>query len=268
MDRTPDTIVTRVGHAGFGDNQFGGFGMLGELAGNDGYWSLMSLAVGGKRLSWDESRVLDDVCVCGIAADPRIWPLKIVRLVGSFGTIVPAFCAGYFPVQDAIIGPWNAGAAAEFFENISRALVSETDASVARVVESILETGGRIRGFGVPFRKQDERVGMLTECLDRYGRTSGRYWSLMLDTERALLERKGIRVNIAGATAAACLDLGYTPLQIRSLTFAMSACALLANAVEEAEQRNRSLRRLPKARVEYIGAPPRSSPRRACPTKP
>ena len=97
-------LTTRVGRADWGDNRYRGYGVLAELAGHDGFWSMISLAVGGPRLDDGQSRLLDDLATCTFAGDPRIWPLKIVRVVGSFGQLYPALCAGMLPMQHAQVG--------------------------------------------------------------------------------------------------------------------------------------------------------------------
>ena len=261
--RQPPSIVTRAGKSLWGDNRLRGFGILRDLAGTDTYWSLVSLALGGRRLSEEDSRILDDICVSGLAADPRIWPLKISRIVASHGASISAFCAAYLALEDAIIGPWNSGHAASFLADLKRDLNgrSEDDAAIGKAVRKLLADGKRLRGFGVPFRHEDERVNALARCLERRGRIDEPHWRLMRAVENASVEMKGLHVNIAGATAAALLDMGFAPKQISGLTMAMSSSAVLVNVSEETESPNAVLRKLPDDYIEYVGEPPRISPR-------
>src|SRR5439155_6055166 len=95
-------IVTRVGRADFGDNQYCGYAVLGELLGNVGAACTLSLALGGPRLDWEQARIFDDLCVSVLAPDGRIWPLKIARLVSSYGGVTAGFAAAHVWLEDAM----------------------------------------------------------------------------------------------------------------------------------------------------------------------
>src|SRR5207248_5309361 len=85
----------------------------GELAGTDGWTSVLSLAFGGPRLDAATAQIIEDVAVCSLAADPRIWPLKLACLIASYGVTLPAMAVGHLALEGAIVGAEPTGAAAE-----------------------------------------------------------------------------------------------------------------------------------------------------------
>jgi hypothetical protein len=83
-DGTLGALPTRVAHAEWGVNRYFGFPVP-DLLGDETLTGLVALAVGARRLPAAEREVLDDIAVAMTLADPRIWPLKMTRLVASYG---------------------------------------------------------------------------------------------------------------------------------------------------------------------------------------
>ncbi|MEJ7728086.1 MAG: hypothetical protein WKG00_02625 [Polyangiaceae bacterium] len=259
-----EALRTSVGHGGYGDSQYFGYALLAELAGRDGFFSVLALALGGRRLTRDEEALLDDASTCALSPDPRIWPLKIVRLVSSFGGTLAGLAAGVAWLEGARVGPWPAGDAAELLRELKAIAAGEESASALRAaVQARLDAGARFPGFGVPFRDEDERVVALGRCVDRRGFSDGAHWQLVIQLDALMVEVGGPRLNIDGAIAAVALDLGMAAEQVRVLTTVLLLNNLVANAVEGAAQRPGVLRRLPQDAATYAGPPPRLSPRAA-----
>jgi len=216
----------------------------------------LSMALGGPRLDWEQARVLDDLCVSILAPDPRIWPLKIVRLVSAYGGVTAAFAAAHLGLEDALVGPWVAGAAAKLLVELEDEMRhSDFDA----IVDARLARGDRFPGFGVLFRGEDERYVALVRVMETRG---GRYWGLLRRLEAALFARKQLRANMVNGIAAVALDLGFTPPQIAPLCTALCDPQFWAHAMEGAEQAPRVLQERPPEAVRYAGAAPRASDRR------
>ncbi len=256
-------LLTHVGHAGHGDNRFRGHGVHG-LTGTLPYWSLISVAVGHRPLSAADCAVLDALSVAACAADPRIWPLKAVRLGSAHGSATLGLCAGLL-VTDGVHGPRVSGLAAEVFAVVRREIGDEADEAA---LEQALERHFAVRvrpipGFGVAARGADERVTAFTDWCDREGRELGPYWRLMRRIEAIAIRRRRTPVNISGAAAAVLLDLGFAPTQIHLPALFVIMQNFVANAAEGALQAPEVLRELPAAAVRYVGAPPRRSPRSA-----
>jgi hypothetical protein len=252
-----------VGHAEWGDNRAFGHSVAQELAGKESYVGLLSLAVAGRRLTPDECALLDDLAVVITVADPRIWPLKLVRVVSSYGGCLAAFAAGELCLDEAFIGHFTTGEAAKMLVETRRALGNrcfELDA-LTEHVRGLLEQGKRLLGIGVPFRPVDERVTMLMDRVRTRGRADLAFWRLFLLFQTALERVKKLRPNIGLAAAALCLDLGFLPRECGILVASLGSADFLANAVEGSRQAPAVLRELPNSAVVYRGCEPRMSPR-------
>lgn len=261
-ERDPTRLSTRVGHAEHGDNRFRGRSVRDELTGALPYWSLISVAVGHRPLDADECDLLDALSVAACAADPRIWPLKAVRLGSAGGSATLGMCAGLL-VTDGVHGPRSTTDAARLFATL-RARVGDDDGDDALAAALAPELAARILplpGFGVAARPLDERVAAFDDWCARAGRSLGPTWALMRRVEARLVAQRRTPVNITGATAALLLDLGFTPAQVHLPALFVAIPNFVANAAEGAAQAPAVLRELPTAAVRYVGRPPRRSPR-------
>lgn len=253
------SLPTRVGQARHGDNHFFGLSVGDDLAGRETVTGLIALSIAGRRLAPEERAVLDDVAVVMTVADPRIWPLKLTRVLSAYGSALPAMAAANLCIEHAHIGHFTTGVAAQNLVELARAVAAGDD--VAGAVNEMLGRGGRFMGFGVPFRPRDERVVSLRGCLLARGRAAKPYWKLFEALCEVMYAQKGLSPNIGLGVAAACLDLGFSPREISLLAVALGQTDYLANGVEGAAQAPDVLRELPPHTVRYVGSAPRKSPR-------
>lgn len=252
-------LSTRVGQATHGDNRFRGRSVHDELTGTLPYWSLLSVAIGHRPLTSDECAVLDALSVAACAADPRIWPLKAVRIGSAHGSATLGLCAGVL-ATDGAQGPRVSGACAEILVAMRHALAEvDDDAILEPALEPYMD--GRFPGFGVAARSNDERVVAFADWCTQSGRSLGEHWALMRRIEAITTRRRMLRVNISGATAAVLLDMGFAPAQIHLPALFVAMPNFVANAAEGALQAPEVLRELPASVVRYVGAPPRRSKR-------
>lgn len=254
-------LVTRVGQALWGDNRFRGHGVADDLVGSSDLWSLVALAVGHRRFTAPECALLDDLATCGCAADPRIWPLKAVRLASSWGRFTPGLCAGLF-ATDGAHGPGSVRATAESLLEIAAELGDGDDAVLAAIVARRLDDPERrFHGFGVAARHDDERAVTFKRALAARGFAAGPSWALFWRIEAATQRLRGLSANFGGTMAAILLDLGLRTDQIPALVLTVLYPSLVANAHEGAAQAPEVLRRLPGTAIRYVGSSPRKSPR-------
>ena len=268
MTTDEKSLRTNLAHAGWRDHILRGRSLFRHLIGSTSFWNLWSLALGGPKLSRSDELVLDALAVSSSAADPRLPPMKVIRLLGSYGGVMAAVAGGLAYQEEASIGTWTAGAAARDLADLATAMAEVPDGgsgppgeAVALVLDSWRALGRRPAGFGVPARNVDERVVGLRPCLQALGRCEAPFWRLAEEVERCLTKRRPAPLNIAGAAAAACLDLGFKPRQICVLTIAFAQHSFVGNALEGAAAAPEILRRLPTSAVDYRGPPPRRSPR-------
>lgn len=256
------THETRTAHWGWDEHRYFGHRVFEQLAGHESLTGLTVLSVLGRRLSNDECAIVDDVACTATLADPRIWPLKLTRLIAAYGSTLPAAAAGLLSEEDARIGPWTTAKSAEVLLAFDAAIgsrVHEPEALRA-IVKGYLDEHRFVWGFGTPFRGKDERLVAFRKCIRQRERQDLRFWNLMDAVSAVVHEQRGVEPNMGIAIAAAFLDLGMTPHQVGSLCSALMQHMFLAHAVEGSAQ-GASLRELPPAYVEFDGHAPRSSPR-------
>ena len=256
------TQDTRTAHWGWHEHRYFGHRVFEQLAGRETLTGLTVLSVLGRRLASEACAVVDDVACTLTLADPRIWPLKLTRLIAAYGSTLPAAAAGLLSEEGARIGPWTGAKSAEVLLGFDAALGSRVDEPefVRSVVKEHLDAHRFVWGFGTPFRGEDERLVAFRECIRRRGRESLHFWRLMEVLSSAVREVRGTEPNMGIAVAAAFLDLGLTARQVGSLSSALMQHMFLAHAVEGSAQ-GASLRELPASYVDYTGQGPRSSPR-------
>lgn len=265
LDPTP-TLRTNVAHAGFDDHAFCGHRVFEQLAGRTSTAGIFALALTGRRLSQEDCAVIDDLIVCATMADPRIWPLKVARILGSYGGSLPGLAAGHLAMDGAIVGPSATGAAARQLLALRRQAdgrVDDLDA-VQRALQLLREHTPRPVGFGVPFRPRDERLEALRRCMVARQRQHGPYWTL-LESVIAISRRgaKKFEPNYMSAIAAVGLDLGFEPELVATLGVIVVSPCFHANVREATREPAAALRKLPESAVEYMGVARRTSPRAA-----
>jgi hypothetical protein len=262
--------ISRVGHAGWGDNDHFGLSVARDLSARASLAGLMALAVSGRLPSVADCAVLDDLAAAMTVVDPRIWPFKLTRLVSSAGRCLPGLAAACVSLEDARVGHWTSGAAAALLLEVRTRLGRPaTDGVLEDALAELCGERGRLVGFGVPFRDEDERVVVLRRCLARRGRHRRPFWRLFERMGEAMARiRPGVAPNIGLAVGAVGLDLGFSPAEIARLSVVFGLNAYIANAVEAAEQQSSLMLVLPAGAVRYAGAPPRVSPRALTPLRP
>jgi len=262
-EKNPLVVRTRTAHMGWNEHRYFGRAVFADLTGKESLTFLMALSVLGRELSRDSYPVLDDAACALTLADPRIWPLKLTRLVASYGSTVPAVAAGLLIEEEARIGPWTCGKAAEVLSAFETRIAGRTSESdhVRSVVKAYLAEHHFVWGFGTPFRAQDERLISFRACIARRGRSDGRYWRTLELVVDEIREARGTEPNMGVAIAAAFLDMGMTPHEVGAMATALMQHMFFAQAVEGAGDSGHVLRLLPDERVSYIGREPRTSPR-------
>ena len=253
------TIRTGVGRAGPGDYEQFGLSVYRDLVGRTSYLGLIAFALTGRRLSPTEEDMLDDLASSSHVTEPRVWPIKITWIAGALGRSVPAYVCGTIALDSDMVGGRVA-------EDAARMLVALHDAVVAGgggddVITTFVNEHRHLYGFGVPFRAYDERLVAFKAALERRGIVGGPFWKLAERFWRIARETRRVEVNIIGATAAICLDLGFTPAQVAPMAVMLLTPTFLGNATEAAAQSPAVLKRLPPEAIRYVGPPPRESPR-------
>jgi hypothetical protein len=254
------TLPTASAHWGWDDHDYFGTRVFAELAGRESFTGLTALSVLGRRLSPAECAVLDDAAVCLTLADPRIWPLKLTRVVAAYGGMTAAAAAGLLIQEDARIGPWTCAKSAELLTELHPRILA-AGGHAETVLREYLDQHHFVWGFGTPFRQRDERLVAFWQCLERRGRRHLPYLRTLDAIAAVVTPVRHTEPNMGMAIAAAFLDLGVEAAQVGPLATALMQHMFFAHAVEGARQAPAVLQCLPERCIDYTGRAPRQSPR-------
>jgi hypothetical protein len=249
----PAATKTRVARAGAGGrHRFFGHDLFDDLLPDTTMAGLLFLSVTGRIPTAPQLRLLDRLAVVTSVADGRIWPLKLTRLGAAYGSVLPGFAAGQLAIEGETIGMWPVTTAArQLFEfSASKAGTTERVDAVRRWI-----------GFGVPFRREDERVLALTAYLAREGWTRRRFFRAHARLAGEIRARRNLEPNIVSVVAALMLDMGCSPEQSGALAFFLNVNVFVAHAFESASAPSASLQDLGRA-TEFRGRAPRDTPRK------
>lgn len=257
------TERTRSAYWAWDEPRYFGHRVFSELTGAETWTGLMALSIFGRRLPAELAGILDDAAGALTLADPRIWPLKVTRVVGSYGAFLPALSAGILMENQARIGPWACIHAAGVLRALHTAIDGHQDdpRRVHEAVAAYRREHGFVWGFGTPYRGRDERVLAFRQCLERRGRTHLPYFRTIEAVAIAMKEMTRADPNIGGVLAAVLLDMGLEPNEIGAMVVALVQHMFLAQALESATTPNLTLRELPPEYVTYRGRAERVSPR-------
>lgn len=256
-------ITTRVAALGFPDHRFRGYSVLRELVAHETTASLIALSIGGRRLSPDETAALDDLAAILLVADPRIWPLKLIRVVASYGGALAGYAAGHMVVEGDRIGPPTSRYAAELLVELREAVGARLDdrAAIAEEARRLIANRKRLIGYGIPFRPFDERYVALRERVVRRGRADLPYFRLQDVLSEVVKTDRRLPPNIGIGSAALLLDMGFDPVESAAIIHFVNQPVFIANAYEAGTEPSPELRVLPPGAIAYSGVAPRESPR-------
>jgi len=256
-------IVTRVAALGFPEHRFRGHAVFGELFGHETVSSLIAMAIAGRRLTREEASILDDIAAATLVGDPRIWPLKIIRLVASFGGVLAGYAAGHMAIEGDRIGPPITRYAAEMLVELRASVGERIDdrAVIASAARDLIARRKRIIGYGIPFRPYDERYVVLRESIVARGRAELPYFRIHDVLSDVVREERRLAPNAGIGVAAILLDMGFSPDELAAIFHFVNQPVFMANAYESATQAASELQSLPVDAIAYAGLAPRNSPR-------
>jgi hypothetical protein len=262
--------IQRAGHIGDRDNRFCGHGVFTDLrAAIRDPFELVALAF-GVRLAEGDREVVRCMALALCSPDARVWPLKLARTLAAYGNPIAGSFGAQLASDSDRMGPGTAaGAAASLVwlaEELAAAGVDAStddatlDAALAAAVERHRACRGRIMGFGVPFRAEDERLLALREMLAGHPATRRPTWRLFERLARVMRAHGGLAPNIVIALAALLVDLGLAPHRAGMFFAMIMAPNFCAHALDAADHDRGLLIELPSEALAYQGPAPRRSP--------
>ena len=260
MSATPPSelapIRTRVGLILADDNRFFGDSTFHGWAHRAQAPSDLVLCALGVELDPRTRELARIVAVATTSPDARVWPLKLTRILASHGDAAAAHFGAQLVSTGRTMGPGTVTHAAHLLSSLrAEGASSERDALVGAIEAARARYGGRLPGFGVPFRAQDERFLGMRGLLDGRAELHGPHWRTML----RVLELVPVAPNAALAVAALLLDIGLAPTLCGLGLSLLMTHVFLGHAVEAAET-DAVLRALPPTVVDYQGPPRRALP--------
>lgn len=258
-------LETQCAYWGWFDHRYFGHAVFEQLAGRTSVTGLVALSVLGRRLHEECLVMLDDIAVVCTLADPRIWPLKMSRLVAAYGATMPAVAAGCLILQSARIGPWKTEDAAAVLVELHHQIGDrlEDDSAVDGALEGFFARNSVISGFGAPFHDHDERLLALRRRVRERGRDRLPHWLSMEAIANRVRATRSLHPNLGFGLAAALLDMGIAVAEVGALCTILCQHMFFANAVEGARQSPQVLQKIPTSQVSYVGRSARISPRAA-----
>lgn len=211
-----------------------------SLIGNLNYVQMAIFMATGRKLSHDESRLLEAVLVAGCDHGPRAPSIAATRMAATCGvTFNSAIASGI-----NLLGHYHGGAGESAMKMLYawRESIAKTPGfNLREEVRRLIRNGEVLPGFGHQLHTADPRVPRLLELAQAalVDRTIGGEYLVILETaERAFMDEKGRRVtpNIDGISAAIQCELGL-PAEIAQGLFVLSrSIGLIAHAFEQSQQ--------------------------------
>lgn len=257
------SLPTRVAIAGLYEDQFCGYPVFSGLLGTISYTGMLLLATGGKKLSIEETEVIDDLAVVLAMADPRIWAPKIARLASCYGNFEVAMSTPFLTLSKLI----GAGTISETVQQLLdiKQLVeeqkAEDDEAIKKIISHYLSKKKLIYGLGLSGRPIDQRLTAFIKSVEKKKLNKRTFWHLQeLVSEIGRKERK-LEPNIVMGAAGVFLDFGLDVKQSLQLFQFIILIPYIANASEGSKQAPEILQCLPKEYIEEKMEAPRKSSR-------
>lgn len=208
------------------------------LLGEQRFMQVVALAVAGVELSESDAELVEQLLIASQVADPRIWPLAVTRRLARFGAPFESrVLGGVASMLNPYMGAKPCAAFVALLDRVHDALARGM--SVDAWLDDVLASGELLPGFGRPvIRGVDERVPHYLEIARNHGRLDCANVRVVLELDKRLSARKGIRVNAAGVITAILCDLGFSAAGIGGiiqlcLTVPVLMHACLVTAGEE-----------------------------------
>lgn len=259
MSRYTPHIKTHVAHWGWHEHGYFGNKVFEKLAGHSTLTDLTLIAITGTQPTPELRALVDTIAGVIVLADPRIWPLKIARLIACYGDVTAGVCAGTLALSGAAIGSNAVGSSAYQLARWHQLALHAFNPEAALATE--INRTQRLWGFGIPFRPEDERFTALRQQIEQQGRQHQPFWSTMEHTIRIVAQTRHLSPNVSWGIAAAALDAGLDAKHIGTLTHALLQHMFFANAIEAKETDPMVLRILSSKCLSYTGPHRRRSPR-------
>jgi hypothetical protein len=190
--------------------------LFADVVGKQTFFQTAVFAMTGIELATRDAEMLDAIGQVNLNADRRAWPLAVTRRIAARGGGYAAAVVGGTAMMGAqVLAGSAAGDCARF---LRRALHAQREGRpVAELITDLLARRERVMGFGRPIVGPDERVPVMQDLLQRYGRADLPYVTLLRAADDAFFAQKGLRSTSAAWAAAILSDLGMSPEAVHAV---------------------------------------------------
>lgn len=221
---------------------------LTKLAGEVSFAKTIYLVLKGEMPDKNSEAMLSAILT--ISIDHGVEPSSVVaaRNIYSGGSPVQAAVAGGV----LAFGEYHGGAIESAMETFKK----YQPLSSKQLNEDFTKSGKRVSGFGHRLYDMDPRTQRLLELARQFG-FYGKFVKFAVSCEEELKKGgKKLPLNIDGVTAALLLEMDFNPKVGKGVFIIARVPGLVAHVVEEA-MREKPVRRLTEADIEYDGPRPR-----------
>lgn len=239
-----------------------------DLIGRIGFADMVWLMLRGNLPEPGQAALLETALMAAVDHGPQAPSIAIARMAATCGIGLNGAMASGLNALGDVHGGAGEQAVALYHDLLAASGAGDDLAStVAQGIDRFLAAGtGHVPGFGHRFHPIDPRAPRLMQVVRdaaAAGTVTGRFADVAEAIEADLARRKGRRIpmNIDGATAVICAELGFPPPLARGLFCLSRSVGLLAHAWEQTEQGGRNKGPIPRDRIwTYTGPPPRDVP--------
>jgi citrate synthase len=240
-----------------------------DLIGRLRFAEMIWLMLRGELPTAGQADLLDCALVASVDHGPQAPSIAIARMAVTCGLPVNGAMASAVNVLDDVHGGAGEQCLALYLEALRYTRNEGLEAAVDRALGEFQAKHSQIvPGFGHRFHPIDPRAPRLMQAAQeavKHQVVEGKIAEIARQLERALAKQLGrpMTMNIDGATAVICGELGFSPSLARGLFILSRSVGILAHAVEEKQQGKRLKGPMPPSiRYRYLGPAPRLVPAR------
>ncbi|MEW6711827.1 MAG: citrate/2-methylcitrate synthase [Candidatus Riflebacteria bacterium] len=235
-----------------------GFDLFSGLVGNLSLAGCFHLYVKKSVPSQEVERLLSAIVAATVYPDIRIWPNRAVALSASSGTGNAAgIASGMLGMEGKMFGGECVTQSFRFLCGLMDAESKGDD--IGRLIDQLKQDGEKFPGFGRPLVKGDERLKPILRVAAECGLDKGEFLVFGRRVESLLLEKFGIKFNVAALIACLLGDMGFSFSEVRAFGTLFPMISFLGIFHEHSKADARPVFPLSIRDVNYLGQLPSSA---------
>jgi hypothetical protein len=216
--------------ADIADHEVRGKLVFRDMVGRLSFFQVAAWAIGGVRLSAEDSDYLEDLGVVTQLQDVRIWPLTVTRRAAmGRGGFAHGVLAGLAAMLNPNMAVQPVGAFMRVLDRLEERIAAGS--TLDAELEAVVARREKVPGVGRPALGPDERNRHVIDIVRRFGKDRGSSFMLALRVDEFFQKTKGQHINSAGLQGAILRDLGFSPAAATAMCVLYFVVPVLAHAV-------------------------------------